>query len=77
MPEYGTLFNFDNFVHNTPIIFVTLVSYFFSFLDSFVQKSSDVSRVPYIALFAYAYMHFPVAIYLDEVLVLGWVDIFK
>ena len=29
MKEYGELFNFEDFVHHTPIIFVSIVAHFF------------------------------------------------
>ena len=58
MKQYGALFTFNNFVHHTPIIFVSMVVYFSSLLESFVQNSSDASMVPYIDFLDSSYMHF-------------------
>ena len=58
MPYYGALFNFDKFVHHTPVIFVSLEALFLILLESFVQKISDASRVLYIACLDSEYIHF-------------------
>ena len=58
IPYYGALFTFDNFVHHTPVIFVSLEALFLIILESFVQKISDASRVLYIAFLDSEYIHF-------------------
>ena len=57
MPGFGALCIFDNFVHNKPIIFVSLVARLFWYLGEFPQKSSDNSRVLYTDLLDSAYLH--------------------
>ena len=57
MPEYGALFTFDIF-HQTKILFVSLVAYFYRLLESFPQKIGDASGVPYIAFLDSSYIYF-------------------
>ena len=44
-------------------------------LESFVRNISDDSRLTYIAFLDYEYIHFFPAIYIYEILVVGWVKI--
>ena len=55
------------FFHNTPILIVSLIAHFFQTLGEFLQKSSDNSRVTYIAFLNSAYMIFFTTIYIYEV----------
>ena len=66
MPEYGALFTLEYFVHQKPMIFISLLVYFSRLLESLVQNSSGASRVPYIAFLYSAYMHFLLRIFLKE-----------
>ena len=64
IPEYVAMFTFNIFDHNTPIIFVLIVSHLFLAFGGFFQKSSELYRVMYIAFLDYAHMHFSVDIYI-------------
>ena len=58
MTDYGALSTFDNFVHHTQIIFVSLLAHFSRLSESFVQKSSDASRVLCISFLDFSYINF-------------------
>ena len=77
MLEYDALFTFDNFFHNTPIIFVTLLEISSRLLESFLQNSSDAFIGPYISLLSSVYINFFADIYIDEWVVVGWVYLLK
>ena len=69
--QYCSPFTF-NFFHNTPIIFVTLLTISSRIFEILPQKSSVASRVPYVYFLDSVYMNCFADIYINEVTLIGW-----